>query len=130
MEIYTFIDITETKKHRNNSTDAKAIDQQANYMTFVQTLTLRTNIIVDSISIEEISSSMSKKLGFGSDYKEKNRVWRATCSIDEGHTFPTLSDIEKDFNLVPVLNNLDETILINNNVFKTRGNTKNIIIKI
>ena len=130
MKIYTLIDITQTKKHRNNSSDKIAVNQQANYMTFIQTLTLRTNILIDNVVIEEKTESALKELGFGSDYKGKNRVWTVTCSKDEGQIFPDTTTLLSDFNLVPVLSDLNETILINNNVFKTQGKTKNITIEI
>lgn len=128
MKVYTLIDITETKKHRNNSNDNVAINQQANFMTFVQTLMLRKNIYFQAPQLEKLSQAKLKSLGFGADYTGSHNVWSLTCSVDEGQNFPDAKEILSDFDLVPVISGLNETIKINNNVFKTRGKTKNITI--
>ena len=46
MLIYTLIDITETKQYRG--ADKKLTHQQANFMTFFQTLCLRQNYLFDN----------------------------------------------------------------------------------
>lgn len=130
MKVYTLIDITETKKHRNNSDNKVAIDQQANFMTFVQTLMLRKNIYFEAPKVEKITQAKLKSLGFGADYTGSHNVWCLECSVDEGQTLPDPKDILSDFELVPVIPGLNETIEINNNVFKTKGKTKNITIKL
>jgi len=130
MKVYTLIDITETKQHKSNSMDNIAINQQANFMTFVQTLTLRTNIYFDqSPTVEKISTAKLKKLGFGEDYKGSHHVWTLECKIDEGQEFPNPIDLLKDFDLVPVVSGLNETIKINNNVFRAQGKQQNIVIE-
>ena len=53
-----------------------------------------------------------------------------TLTVDEGRTFPEPEILEKDFDLVPVISGLDETIEINNNVFRTTDKkAKNIVIQ-
>ena len=54
MKAYTLIDITETKQYR--SADKKLIHQQANFMTFFQTLCLSHNFLYD-VSPEKIEMS-------------------------------------------------------------------------
>lgn len=130
MFIYTLIDITETKQHRNNSNNTVAINQQANFMTFVQTLMLRKNFYFTSPVVEKVSAEQLKKLGFGSDYSGSNNVWGLELSVDEGQQFPDADSLLKDFDLVPVIGGLNETIKINNNVFRTRGKSKNITIQL
>lgn len=129
MIVYTLIDITETKQHRNNSSDQIAIKQQANFMTFVQTLMLRKNFYFTSPTSKKMSASELKSLGFGSDYKDDHMVWALELSVDEGQYFPEADALLKDFDLVPVISGLKETIKINNNVFRTRGKQKNLTIK-
>lgn len=126
MKVLTLIDITETKKHRNNSKDPVAINQQANFMTFAQTLMLRKNIYFQTPQVTEADA---KDLGFGADYTGKHKVWVVDISVDEGQYLPDTKDFESDFNLVPVIGSLNETIEINNNVFRTKGKQKNIIFK-
>ena len=128
MKAYTLIDITETKQYR--SADKKLIHQQANFMTFFQTLCLSHNFLYD-VSPEKIEMSEKelKEIGFGTNYKGKHNVWCITLSVDEGRTFPELESVEKDFDLVPVISGLDETIEINNNVFRTTDKkAKNIVL--
>ena len=126
MIVRTLIDITETRKHRNNSNDQLAIGQQANFMTFVQTLMLRKNVYFETPTVETLDV---KKHKFGSDYTGSHKVWSLTLSVDTGQDMPEEESYIEDFDLVPVIGDLSETIEINNNVFRTRGKTKNIIFE-
>ena len=75
-----------------------------------------------------MSEKELKEIGFGTNYKGKHNVWHY-ISVDEGRTFPELESVEKDFDLVPVISGLDETIEINNNVFRTTDKkAKNIVL--
>jgi len=129
MKVLSLIDITETKQRRNNSNDQIAIGQQANYMTFVQTMMLRTNILCESPVPVEYSAKDFKELGFGTDYSGKHIVWEAKCSTDEYQYFPPTEALEEDFDLVPTVKDLKESIKINNNVFRTTPEARNIIFK-
>lgn len=124
MIVYTLIDITQTKKHRNNSQHTFEIAQQANFMTFVQTLMLRKNVYFETPKLEKADV---KKLKFGNDYTGKQNVWSVELTVDEGQDMPDIDGLVEDFNLVPVIADLNETIKINNNVFRTKGKAKNIL---
>ena len=128
MRVYTLIDITETKRHRNNSNDKLSVNQQANFMTFVQTLMLGTNFYFETPQQQTMTEAELKELGFGSDYKGKHSVWYLDLKVDEAHTFPDPKTLLENFDLVPVIPGLNETIEINNNVFRTQGKIKNIVI--
>ena len=129
MKALTLIDITETNQTRNRSNDKLACSQQANWMTFVQTLMLRTNVMCGKPTVSEYTASELKKLGFGTDYSGKHRVWEVDCTTDEYQYFPPVEALEEDFNMVPVISNLNESIVINNNVFRTTPKAKNIIFQ-
>ena len=129
MKVYSLIDISETKQRRNNSTDRTAIGQQANWMTFVQTMMLRTNIFCEAPVATDYTAAEFKKLGFGTAYTGKHKVWEVTCSTDEYQYFPAIEALEEDFDLVPVVSGLNETNMINNNVFRTTPEARNIIFK-
>lgn len=129
MKVLSLIDITETKKRRNNSSDQVAIGQQANYMTFVQTLMLRINVLCEEPVAVEYSAKEFKELGFGAEYTGKHTVWEVKCSTDEYQYFPPIEALEEDFDLVPTVSGLNETIKINNNVFRTTPEARNIIFK-
>lgn len=131
MKAYTLIDITETKQHRSRCTDKFLLNQQANFMTFFQTLSLRFNPYFDkSPTVETMSESERKKLGFGSKYKGEQKVWCFEFTLDSATSRFDEQDVATDFDLVPVIAELNETIEINNNVFRTldKGSV-NIVFK-
>jgi len=131
MKAYTLIDITETKQHRSRCTDKFLLNQQANFMTFFQTLSLRFNPFYEqSPTVETLQPSELKKLGFGSKYKEEHKVWCFDFTLDSATSEFNEQEVLQDFNLVPIIGGLNETIEINNNVFRTldKSNT-NIVFK-
>jgi hypothetical protein len=131
MKVFTLIDITETKQHRSRSDDKFAINQQANFMTFFQTLSMRFNPYYDqSPTVKEMTEEEIHSLGFGTEYKGKNLVWEFDFSIDRAVAGFEAKAVAEDFDLVPVISDLKETILINNNVFRTSDlGTTNIIFQ-
>ena len=119
LKVYTLIDITETKSYR--SSDQKLNHQQANFMTFLQTLMLTMNFFYDKApTLIECDEKKLKELGFGTDYKGSHNVWCLEARVDEGRQIPDVETLQNDFDLVPVIPNLNETILINNNVFRAK----------
>ena len=129
MKVLTLIDISETKQRRNNSSDSIAIGEQANWMTFIQTMMLRINVLCEPPKVVEYSAAQFAKLGFGTAYTGKHKVWEVDCSTDEYQYFPAIEALEEDFDLVPVVSGLNETNMINNNVFRTTPEARNIIFK-
>ena len=119
LKVYTLIDITETKSYR--SADQKLNHQQANFITFLQTLMLTMNFFYDKApTLIECDEKKLKELGFGTDYKGSHNVWCLEARVDEGRQVPDIETLQNDFDLVPVIPNLNETILINNNVFRAK----------
>tara|TARA_B100001057_G_scaffold332272_1_gene332618 strand:- start:3476 stop:3880 length:405 start_codon:yes stop_codon:yes gene_type:complete len=128
MYVYSLIDITETKQYRNP--DKKLNHQQANFMTMIQTLCLSDNFLYeDPPKIQNFTEKKLREIGFGSQYKGDHTVWCLEVRVDEGRSEPDPKAIEENFDLIPVISNLDETIVINNNVFRTTDNkAKNIVL--
>ena len=123
-KFYTLIDITETRA-RFDKNDT-LWHQQQNYLTLVQTLGLRVNTAIDNLEKIELDIT---KIGFGTQYKGKHNVWSGTIHIEYEDGL-TLDVLEHDFNLIPVINNLEETIKLKDCVFDTKNSqTKNIIFK-
>ena len=112
-KITTLVDITNTNARKGD--DALAYKQQANYMTVFQTIGLRVNAYPLNVEshVDEIS-----KLGFGKDFEGKNRYWTFTFTHEvlEGLTTDLLI---QDFDLVPFIDGLNETVTIKNAVFRT-----------
>ena len=123
--IHTVVDITETNARRGQA-DKLSLDQQANYNTLIQTIGLRVN--ADPINLTESIKDVSE-LEFGDAIKGKQRVW--TFEFDnpfEGAL--TVDLLNDDFDLVPVITNLNETANIHNSIFCTNNpNDRNIIFE-
>tara|TARA_B110000503_G_scaffold43763_1_gene71616 strand:- start:1297 stop:1689 length:393 start_codon:yes stop_codon:yes gene_type:complete len=123
-KITTLVDITNTNARFNKSDPAWL--QQQNYLTLLQTIGLRVNPIVDSTRHEVANM---KDFEFGSLYKGNNTVWIFNFHIEQLDG-TTVALLETDFNNVPIINNLDETINLKQSVFKTKdAEFKNIIFK-
>ena len=119
-KLYTLVDITETGLHRGPDRDA--VRQQANFNSIIQSIGMRAN--VNPQGVKQHNGSVSK-LNFGSNYKGKQNYWEFTFAIDYGAT--SIEMLESDFNLVPVLDQLQETIELNPAIFITKNDeTRNI----
>ena len=121
--LYTLVDITETNTRRGE--DPLKYRQQQNYLTVIQTIGMRVNPIYVNppVIIKEIPS----KLGLGSKYNTKENIWKYTFDIEyEGGL--SLEILENDFDLVPVITNLEETATFDNSHFITKKPDKNNII--
>ena len=123
-KLTTIIDITETGARRG--ADKLLINQQANYNTTIQTLGLRVNIIP---SLCEHKVGDVSKFGFGSNIKGKQKYWEFTFEVEAAEAL-TYEMLILDFNLVPVITNLNETVSIKNEVFRTNHpNDTNIVFE-
>jgi hypothetical protein len=100
-------------------------------MSFFQTLSLRFNPYYEkSPEVVEMTETERKKLGFGSKYKGTQKVWCFDFTLDSATSSFIEHEVLEDFDLVPVIGGLNETIEINNNVFRTLDKTNtNIIFK-
>lgn len=116
--LYTLIDITQTNARRGD--DPYEQKQQQNYMTALQTISLRANPIISKAPICE--QRLCKDLGF--EFKGKHNVWSLEFAFEsEGQH--SLEHLNLDFNYVPVIKDLDETIELNPCAFITFNGSKN-----
>jgi hypothetical protein len=123
-KITTIIDITETRALRG--ADKLLINQQANYNTAIQTIGLRANLIPE---LCENKVGDVSKFGFGSNIKGKQRYWEFTFEVEAVDAL-TYDMLLLDFDLVPVITNLNETVSIKNEVFRTNHpNDTNIVFE-
>tara|TARA_Y100000389_G_C17465630_1_gene525268 strand:+ start:2831 stop:3223 length:393 start_codon:yes stop_codon:yes gene_type:complete len=121
----TVVDITQTNARRGD--DKHLHNQQANYHTMIQTIGLRVNI--EPIEcIPEVKDV--KGIGFGSNIKGKQRVWTFTFNVEAAEAL-SLDMLVTDFDLVPVIAELDETANLNSKIFRTNHpNDTNIVFEI
>ena len=122
-KLLTLIDITETKARRGD--DAFLQKQQQNYLTTIQTASLRANpIIKNPPSVIEIDIS---NIGFGQDISGIHKVWSLEFEFEVDVNIEFLI---KDFDLVPVINQLTETVELKTIAFLTNGRPdRNTIIQ-
>jgi hypothetical protein len=111
--IHTLIDVTKTDVRRHEH--PKLVNQQANFNTLYNTIGLRTNPI-NFIVTQELTAL--NKYNFGSKYKNKQRVWTVEFEVEAEYS--TAEDLmQTDFDMVPFIAGLDETINLENKMFVT-----------
>ena len=121
----TLVDVTETKARRGD--DKFRLSQQANYMTMLQTAGLRIN--PNPVSLKQYTKELNG-LGFGTSFTGKQSYWTFKFNF-ETEAGLNLELLQQDFDLVPVLSGLNETVDFKNSVFRTTDKKeKNIIFKI
>ncbi len=128
-EIATLIDITQTNQTKFRSDDRTAINQQANWNTFLQVIGLRSNPYFNEAPsvVEGLDITKSE---FGTAYTGKQKVWYFKFSIEQEGAL-SVDFLKDDFDLVPVIAGLTESITINNNAFRTKDEeSRNVIFKL
>lgn len=125
-KLLTLADITHTGASRQMSNQI-SYKQEANFQTILQTIGLRANLEFEkSPAIEEVTLS---KIGFGDKYKGKQQVWSFEFDIPfEGAV--TLEMLNNDFNLIPFIPGLTETVKFEQAIFRTTPQERNIIFSI
>lgn len=120
--LYTLIDITCTNTRRTQ--DMFKYQQQQNYQTVVQTLSLRSN----PLNVETPKIIQGEGLNFGDNNGWKH-VWKFVFEVGYASSI-TIENLIDDFHLVPVITNLNESIEITPAIFDTKTVKKNIIFEI
>jgi hypothetical protein len=121
--LYTLVDITETRARRGD--DPKAARQQQNFLTVLQTIGLRVNPTYNKSP--QIIEDTPSRLGLGKNYKNKQRVWQFDFEI-EYEAALDLDILNSDFDLIPIIDGLNETAKFDNSVFLTQNPLKSNII--
>jgi hypothetical protein len=111
-KLITLVDITQTNARRGE--DKVSYGQQQNFMSVSQTLGLRTNF-----EISTPISSMQTVKGWGTKFKTgKHKVWTATITVEQ-EAAHSVELMQEDFNLVPIIKGLHESVNIDEPVFWT-----------
>lgn len=126
-KLYTTVDITHTKQHRNEVGKEANRWREQNFQTVLQTLGIRGNINF-SRGPEQLAVS-GKLIGFNTE--RIINVWRFDFSSElaniYGPTTEPVAFLKEDFELVPYISGLDESMEQNYNVFVTSGPATNIV---
>lgn len=112
-QLQTLIDITNTGARRGDN--ELLYQQQQNYLTAVQTISLRANPIIEQKPY--CKKINLKNLGFGSEYKNSHFVWYLDFEFESD--FHNLDFLNKDFDLVPIIKGLKETANLEIQAFLT-----------
>lgn len=112
--LQTLIDITETGARRGD--DPREQKQQQNFYTTLQTISLRANPTIKQSPICE--KIHMKNLNFGSSYSGVHKVWTWDFEFEQPDSH-SIDFLTNDFNYVPVISDLDESIKIKDPVFLT-----------
>ena len=120
-ELYTLVDITESKARRGE--DPFKFSQQQNFLTMLNTIGLRANPTI--VKAPHVVSDFPK---FGTDYKDAKHAWRFVFDIEYGAQ--SIDLLKEDFNLIPFISNLNEDCVFEIAAFETNNSkTKNIVFK-
>lgn len=124
--LQTLIDITETGARRSDD-DKIAYKQEANFQTVLQTVGLRVNLSYDhSPHVQELAVS---KLGFADKYKGKQQVWTFDFEVEHESALD-INTLYDDFDLIPVVTGLTETAKLEQALFRTTPELRNIVFSI
>ena len=125
-QLYTLVDITKTNARKGDSFLAQ--NQQQNYLTCLQTISLRANPTLLQDPKNELINI--KVLNFGKLYNGKHMVWKLDFDFEHESAHSTIF-LEKDFNFVPIIDNLNETCKFPTAIFNTTDeNLRNIFFQI
>lgn len=132
IEICTLIDITRTGVTRPSQGTQLEIDQHRNFITLSQCTELRSIVSYNNPPTASIIDI--KGMGFGTNYKGKNKVWRFQFIPDRIGVYrdregDDIGLLLSDLHAVPVIKKLTETINIDVAIFDLKDSkTKNTFI--
>ena len=125
----TLIDITDTGEVRGNS---KQRDQQRNWETVIQVLSLKTQPIIiegpDRIDNIDFQKQTGVLKFFGEFYKELSGTqsfWAIKFTSEQNEIY-SIDQLYEDFEQVPIILGLDETARFMLPLFHSYGALKNI----
>ena len=126
---YTLIDITKTNVLK--SEPQKERNQQRNWETVSQILSLRTQLI-EIKYLEPIIDDVGA-YSFGVNYIGKHKIWQFEFAVEHADVYAVNSDrystLKDDFKVAPVILGLDETIVPPMPLFYASGPWNNIYFK-
>lgn len=130
VQVTTLVDITATGVIRSGIGLDFQRNQQRNWETVLQTLSLRTQptIIANPVVIE--LTEYNTGLLFGEYFSAPQKAWRFQFTADFIDSYATeagpLSGLISDFKEIPVITGLDESAKFILPIFYTQGAIKNI----
>ena len=128
--LYTLVDITNTGRFRADPGYDKERNQQQNFNTVLQTIGMRSNI--DYRKRPELIKGVASEYGF--DFDDTVSIWAFEWSTEREEIWLEDGDhlalLRKDFEFVPYIANLDESMIAKRAVFRSQGTDCNIVFKL
>jgi hypothetical protein len=126
-KLYTTVDITSTGQYRPGADKEILRWKEQNFQTVLQTIGIRANIVYNSTpDMLEVAGNL---IGFATD--QIIHVWKFTFNTEQDNLFQndhsSVGHLLDDFNGVPYISGLDESMEQNYSVFVTEGTSQNII---
>jgi hypothetical protein len=102
-QMHTLVDITQTGARRGD--DLYKCKQQQNYMSFLQTISLRSN---PTITSQDLQKTKIEKYGFGEKHKGSHRLWSVEFffEAEDSHSIELLTS---DLQYIPIITGINET---------------------
>ena len=124
--IQTLVDITETRARRQDE-DKFAYKQEANFQTVLQTIGMRTNLSYNKSPV--FDNTTIGKMSFCDKYKGKQQLWTFEFEVESEGAL-TLEMLNEDFDLIPIITGLNETVKLEQALFRTTPGERNIIFSV
>jgi hypothetical protein len=130
---YTLVDITETGVIRDSESQQLDRNQQRNWETVLQCISLLAQPMEISQWIPCQCECVEKQFEFGSEYRGPHRVWIFNFSVEHEDVFSDGQDqfarLDRVIDRVPVITYLTETARFLLPILHTSGPIKNIYFK-
>ena len=128
-KLYTTVDITRTGQYRSEPGKEHLRWKEQNFQTVLQTLGIRANITFNTYPVMmEINGNLA-----GFNTSKAIHVWQFDFSTERDNFFEDDNNpvgfLIKDFEGIPYIAGLDESMEQNFNVFVTDGPSKNIVFE-
>jgi hypothetical protein len=127
---FTLVDITPTGVISYSPQNERKRNQQRNWETVQQILSLRTQptILETDNLVDDVI-----KYNFGIKYQGEHKIWTFKFGVDYEDIYKEGPDkfglIKNDFKITPVILNLSETAILEIAVFEPKGPWNNIYFK-
>jgi len=127
--VYTIVDITATGVTNNNTENQFERNQQRNWETVNQIINLRVESTVEAVPKTPMNVN-TENHDFGAYYKGYHQCWKFIFSPNTDNVRDYLDKLSFDFDNVPVVSGLNETIDMPYPIFSTIGALKNTYFKV
>ena len=129
-QVYTLVDITPTGVTTYSSSQDLARNQQRNWETVQQIISLRTQPTIIST---DVFDDDVKRHNFGINYKGQQKIWTFKFAVEYADIYQEGPDkfglVKYDFKTTPVILGLTETAQPERALFYPKGPWNNIYFK-